>query len=225
MFLKWIKVRNGVAGGINVVSKKLFGISLDNSLAYAFADAAASSGAKTVLRGTDLRGSVKATFENRKEFIQSRISKLEESGIKGAGNSIQYAETGGRNIFPERFFEEEAIAEEMHEKFRDLGTEDVNAIAKNTGFSVARMQRIKDHVFNNSHIKDHEVGRFDPDYELAQLWERLTDGRQVDSDIQLLHHEIFETKFEGIFQTNYRTAHDKIIEFGRPWNWEENYEE
>lgn len=51
-----------------------------------------------------------------------------------------------------------------------LGLEDVNAIAKNTGFSVVRIQRIKDHVFNNSHIKDHEVGRFDPDYELAQAW-------------------------------------------------------
>lgn len=43
----------------------------------------------------------------------------------------------------------------------------MNAIAENTGFSVARIQRIKDHVFNNSHIKDHGVGKFDPDYELA----------------------------------------------------------
>ncbi|WP_226793102.1 hypothetical protein [Bacillus sp. B1-b2] len=146
-------------------------------------------------------------------------------GTKGTGNSIQYAETGGRNISPEQFFKEEAIAEEMYEKFRNLGTEDVNAIAKNTGFSVARIQRIKDHVFNNSHIKDYGVGRFDPDYELAQAWQRLIDGKQVDSDIQLLHHEIFESKFEGIFQTNYRTAHDKTIESGRPWNWEKNYEE
>nr|WP_223697763.1 hypothetical protein [Bacillus wiedmannii] len=144
---------------------------------------------------------------------------------KGTGNSIQYAETGGRNISPEQFFKEEAITEEMYEKFRNLGTEDVNAIAKNTGFSVARIQRIKDHVFNNSHIKDHGVGRFDPDYELAQAWQRLIDGKQVDSDMQLLHHEIFESKFEGIFQTNYRTAHDKTIESGRPWNWEKNYEE
>ena len=84
MFLKWIKVIDGVAGGINVAANKLFGKSLDNSLVYAYADAA--NGAKTVLRGTDLRGSVKATFENRKESIQSRISKLEESGtVKGTG--------------------------------------------------------------------------------------------------------------------------------------------
>ncbi|MEC2077040.1 hypothetical protein [Metabacillus fastidiosus] len=85
--------------------------------------------------------------------------------IRGTGNSIQYAESGGRNISPEWFFKEEAIAEEMCGEFRELGTEDVNAITKNTGFSVARVQRIKDHVFKNSHIKDHGVGRFDPDYE------------------------------------------------------------
>lgn len=120
---------------------------------------------------------------------------------KGTSNSISYAETGGRNISPEQFFKEEIIAEEMYDKFRGLGIEDVSAIAKSTGFSVARIQRIKDHIFNNSHIKDHGV------------------GKQVESDIQLLHHEIFESKFEGICQTNYRTAHDKTIAFGRPWNF------
>jgi len=157
--------------------------------------------------------------------VTSVKSTTSSSSSKGTGNSIQYAESGGRNISPEQFFKEEAIAEEMYEKFRGLGTEDVNAIANNTGFSITRVQRIKDHVFNNSHIKDHGVGRFDPDYELAQAWQRLMDGKQVDSDIQLLHHEIFESKFEGIFQTNYRKAHDKTIESGRPWDWEKNYEE
>ncbi|OKP85338.1 hypothetical protein A3842_07275 [Paenibacillus sp. P3E] len=113
----------------------------------------------------------------------------------------------------------------MYEKFRNLGTRDVEAIAKNTGFPLSMVQRIKDHVFNYTHIKDHGIGKFDPDYELAQAWERLMNGKYVDSDIQLLHHEIFESKFEGIFKTNYRTAHDKTIESGRTWDWEKNYEE
>lgn len=138
---------------------------------------------------------------------------------------LNYAESGARNISPEEFFKEEAIAEEMYDKFRDLGTKDVEEIAKNTGFPLSRVQRIKDHVFNNTHIKDHGIGKFDPDYELAQAWERLMNGKYVDSDIQLLHHEIFESKFEGIFKTNYRTAHDKAIESGRTWDWEKNYEE
>ena len=42
MFLKWIKVIDGVAGGINVAANKLFGKSLDNSLVYAYADDAAN---------------------------------------------------------------------------------------------------------------------------------------------------------------------------------------
>lgn len=58
----------------------------------------------------------------------------------------------------------------------------MNAIAINTGFSVAIIQRIKDHVFKKSHIKDYGVGRFDPDYELAQVRRKLVD---------------YITKFEG----------------------------
>ncbi|MGG2014733.1 hypothetical protein [Bacillus sp. S10(2024)] len=60
-----------------------------NSLAYTYV-AAAADGVKTVLRGTDLRGSVKATFENRKEFIQDWISKLEESGVKGTVKDVTF---------------------------------------------------------------------------------------------------------------------------------------
>lgn len=43
-------------------------------------------------------------------------------------------------------------------------------LLKIEAFLLLRIQRIKDHIFNNSHIKDHGVERFDPDYELAQEW-------------------------------------------------------
>nr|WP_240664158.1 hypothetical protein [Paenibacillus sp. M-152] len=168
-----------------------------------------------------LEGSVKY------ESTLSKVNILKESEQRSSNiksNDFNYAETGARNIPPEQFFREEAIAEELYGKFRNLGNQDVEAIAKNTGFS-ERIQRIKDHVFNNTHTKDHGVGKFDPDFELSQAWERLVDGKYVDSDVQLLHHELFESRFEGIFHTNYRTAHDKTIESGRPWNWEKIYEE
>ncbi|WP_259445450.1 hypothetical protein [Paenibacillus lautus] len=29
--------------------------------------------------------------------------------------------------------------------------------------------------------------------------------------------ELFESKFEGIFKTDYRTAHDRTVDSGRPW--------
>ncbi|MEK3661511.1 hypothetical protein NSQ29_18225 [Paenibacillus sp. FSL F4-0236] len=161
------------------------------------------------------------------EQFEFKVKEIKEPHIEGGpkADDLKYAESGARNIPPEQFFKEETIAEEMYEKFRNLGTKDIEAIARNTDFPLSRVQRIKDHVFNSTHIKDHGIGKFDPDYELAQAWERLMNGKYVDSDIQLLHHEIFESKFEGIFKTNYRTAHDKTIESGRTWDWDKNYEE
>ncbi|MBY7740422.1 WXG100 family type VII secretion target [Paenibacillus polymyxa] len=169
-----------------------------------------------------LEGSVK--YEGAKSTSNILKDSEQRSSIIKS-NDFNYAETGARNISPDQFFREEAIAEELYEKFRNLGNQDVEAISKNTSFSQNRIQRIKDHVFNDIHIKDHGIGRFDPDFELSQAWERLIDGKYVDSDVQLLHHELFESRFEGIFHTNYRTAHDKTVESGRPWNWEKIYEE
>ncbi len=101
------------------------------------------------------KGESKAVEKVEKPGGKAAVEEVHDQAAvsKGTDNSIQYVETGARNISPEQFFKEEAIAEEMYEKFRNLGTEDVNAIAKNTGFSVARIQRIKDHVFNNSHVR------------------------------------------------------------------------
>ncbi|MDC2866676.1 HNH endonuclease [Bacillus sp. BP-3] len=92
-----VKVVDGVAGGINVARRALFGKSLDNSLAYAHAADDAAGGANTVLRGTDLRGSVKATFENRKEDIHSRISKLKDSAGSGKDNLVHLAKASGKD--------------------------------------------------------------------------------------------------------------------------------
>ncbi|MGF9767171.1 hypothetical protein [Bacillus albus] len=39
-----------------------------------------------------------------------------------------------------------------------------------------------------------------------------------ENDIKLFKHEYFESRFEGIFKTNYVTAHRKTVASGRPWN-------
>ncbi|MMZ71179.1 hypothetical protein D1872_344490 [compost metagenome] len=54
---------------------------------------------------------------------------------------------------------------------------------------------------------------------MAQAWQRLIDGKQTSNDINLLKHEIFESKFEGIFKTDYGRAHDATIspKVGRIW--------
>jgi len=104
----------------------------------------------------------------------------------------------------------------MYTKFRN-STTDIKIISENTGIPEWRIKRIKEYVFFNEHIKDFEVGRFDADYDMSKAWERLINEDYVKSDLNLLNHEIFEVKFESIFKTNYRTAHDKTVESGRNW--------
>lgn len=111
---------------------------------------------------------------------------------------------------------QEAEAAKMYDSIR-ASTSDVQAISNNTGFAGSRVQRIKDHVFNNEHIKSTGYGKFDPDFEIAQAWQRLQNGTHTPNDISLLKHEIFESKFEGIFKTDYRTAHDAAESSGRVW--------
>ena len=42
----------------------------------------------------------------------------------------------------------------------------------------------------------------------TNVWNRLEAGIHTAGDMQLLRHEFFEAKFEGIFRTDYATAHN-----------------
>ncbi|GAB5096255.1 hypothetical protein YK56LOC_19710 [Caballeronia sp. HLA56] len=94
---------------------------------------------------------------------------------------------------------------------------DVALISKNTGMSESSIARIKDHVFFNEHRIESVLQRFDADPGIVNSWNRLTVGDWVESDLSLLQHERFESKFESIFETDYRTAHDAAIRSGRIW--------
>jgi hypothetical protein len=78
----------------------------------------------------------------------------------------------------------------MYESFRKSNV-DVQSIAKNTGISEDRIQRTKDDLFFKEHIKEHGVGRFEADYEIAQAWDKLQKGTFQQQDIDLLNHELF----------------------------------
>lgn len=132
--------------------------------------------------------------------------------VGGVGN----VQTGGREMSLKEYARQEAEATKMYDNIR-ASTTDVQEISKNTGVSESRVQRIKDHVFNNEHIKSSGNGKFDPDYEIAQAWQRLQTGTHNPEDINLLNHEIFESKFEGIFKTDYETAHSASEKSGRVW--------
>lgn len=79
-------------------------------------------------------------------------------------------------------------------------TNDAYRIALNTGYSVEEIQQIKNFIF----IEKHDLGRgkleyFDANYEMAQSWQRLIDGKNIQPhDLTLLKHEIMERELVNL---------------------------
>jgi hypothetical protein len=95
--------------------------------------------------------------------------------------------------------------------------EDIKAISRNTGIPEFQIKRIKQHLFFNYHELAGGMERFAPDFEIADAWFRLKEGNFVEQDINLLQHEYYESRFEGIFKTDYITAHNAANDSGRKW--------
>ncbi|MEI2315016.1 WXG100 family type VII secretion target [Bacillus paramobilis] len=130
-----------------------------------------------------------------------------------------YINSGGRNgnISLNEWLRREEDAIKSYEGIRN-STTDVQAIAKNTGINERHIRRAKEHVFFKEHdLRELGIGRFHPDYPIAQGWKRLESGEFLSNDMDLIRHEIFESRFEGIFKTDYKTAHDATLRSGRPW--------
>lgn len=85
----------------------------------------------------------------------------------------------------------EKHAEQYYESVRHMKT-DTDKISRNTGISKDKIEKIKNHLF----IKEHDLidgkRRFDPSYDIAQSWQRLISGKQIEKDLVLLNHEYLE---------------------------------
>ena len=76
---------------------------------------------------------------------------------------------------------------------------EIAAVARNTGFSEQEIELVFSHVFELEHLfEDGTIHKFVPDYDMAQSWIRLREGKKIyDHDIILLHHELEEAKIMG----------------------------
>jgi hypothetical protein len=99
-------------------------------------------------------------------------------------------------------------------------TDDVQIIAKNTGMRESKIKRIKKHLFYDDHILEgNRIGKLDPDCEIAAAWDRLYRGDFIKNDIKLLEHEFFESRYEKMYKTTLRQAHEATQKpKGRPWD-------
>lgn len=85
----------------------------------------------------------------------------------------------------------------VYESIRHQST-DVEKISRNTGFSFEQVSLIKQYIFFGTHILNGSVGRFEPDYMMAESWRRLSskDARVIQAhDVIMLHHELLEIQY------------------------------
>ena len=106
-------------------------------------------------------------------------------------------------------------AESYYEEVRnrDSGAE-INAISDSSGFSPLDVEVIYRHVFLDEHDLADGHHRFYPDYDMAQSWQRLRSGRDIQRhDLTLLHHELEEAKLmaSGL---SYEDAHAEAVRMG-----------
>lgn len=96
---------------------------------------------------------------------------------------------------------------------------DANLISKNiTDFNADEVEQIRNHMFIEEHRTENGVTkRFDADYDQAEAWQRLIDGKDIkESDIILLHHEKYESDIMKQTGCTYEDAHEIA---NKKYNW------
>jgi uncharacterized Zn-binding protein involved in type VI secretion len=155
--------------------------------------------------------------------LSKLIGALKESGIfsRAATAAEDAAErkmpqTGAGGMSAEEYMRAQQRAEAAYDRIR-ADTGDVAEIAKNTNMPTEDIQAIKNHVFHEEHLLDRYVdygvpaerARFDPDPRIADAWDRLRGGQHIrPEDMQLLQHELAESRYMKEHGPGYNAAHD-----------------
>lgn len=102
----------------------------------------------------------------------------------------------------------ERHADQMYEEVRHRTT-DVKHISENTPFKESAVEEIKQHMFFKEHrFADGTVKRFDSDFDQVQAWDRLSQGKGTEIDIEMLKHEYVELTQMRLHNYDYETAHE-----------------
>ncbi len=154
------------------------------------------------------RQAVRAAQQQMREFIERTgrtrrydREKIVKTGTKDLQTTTQKdkitsgAITGALNPDSKQALNH---AKQYYESVRHMKT-DVLKIARNTGYSEEEIEEIKRFVFFDKHdLGGAEPRRFDESYEMAQSWQRLIDGKNIQPhDLTMLEHEKMEQRLMG----------------------------
>lgn len=99
-------------------------------------------------------------------------------------------------------------------------TSDVQAIARNTGYTVEDISKIKTYLFYEPHNLAGVYKCFDPSFEIATSWQRLIDNKILPHDLTLLKHELMEMNLvnNGMSQDSAHHYTENIYNYGKESN-------
>ena len=123
------------------------------------------------------------------------------TGMKVAKGGESLVSTGGRKLTSaSAALKADQEAAEFYNQVRNANSKaDISLISKSTGIPEYRIERIKNHIFMEEHqLTGGRIDRFDPYIEISDAWKRLQSGDFYKQDVDLLHHEYFESRFQRI---------------------------
>ena len=171
------------------------------SIDMALTSSEVATGDKATLRG----------MKGRLENIDSKRSVGDNSN--GFGTNGGYKKTGGYTKIDtskftiEEYIKYEEMGENMYAAIRQ-NKDDVEKIAKNTGWDKVKIEAIKNHIFYDTHLfADGSERIFDSDYWQAEAWKRMEDDDMVELDELLLKHEFYELGYIREHHCTYEEAH------------------
>ena len=145
------------------------------------------------------------TSTNSGKAVKAGDKQTAASGaVSGALN--QYSEAAKKH------------AKQYYEAVRHMTT-DCKRIAENTGYSEDEIKSIKDFIFMEKHdLGGKESEYFAPNFAMAQSWQRLIDGANIQPhDLTLIKHEIMEKEL----MKNGYSQHEAHIITSKKYNYKE----
>lgn len=139
--------------------------------------------------------------EWKRQFVVEKAARSDimESGAKGALTDKNDPNGERREKHAETFYA--SIRNGDKDSF-------VKRVAKNTGMPEASISKVFDHVFLNEYELSGGRKRFDPDYDMAETFRRLREGKNIQPhDIILLKHERLEYELMKKTGRPYGEAH------------------
>ena len=170
------KINNAMGSSMSIYAPRISGYANASKSEYIAESFAAYIKGETKLLDPDF---VKAINEYNKPLEKvARSSKITSGAVSGA-----------RNPYGEKA---EEHAKRYYGLVRSMKT-DVSKISKVTGMDEKDIQGIKDFIFFEKHdLGGKELEYFEPDYMMAESWQRLVEGKPEAHDITMLKHEILE---------------------------------